>query len=237
MKNFVLPTRPYIIQNFKDVNKMHAIVLAFNLRKAKGIIENNEIKYKLVHYLFETKPLLSDLAIQCIDVNVDNVIEMLKTIHFSLMDKAVQDNISSYEKSLFKFLSSLDSLKTEAITPYDIGIISSIPKYYVQLKERELFDDIIEKAKSNENGYYGQVGKRENLELTLISKRFVSTNSFWLINALNEENKIFTYFDSRDVIKNIDVKSKFKVRATVKKHNFSTYLSCKETQLTRISYL
>jgi hypothetical protein len=238
MKDFTLPTsaNTYSIQNYKYVSKVHAIMLAFNLYNIHGE-QNNLIKFDIVHYLFEPKYTMvnSSIPILC-SKKITKIPDIVDFIKFGLLVKVIEDSLSSYEKALHNFLEKMD----DHVNPRDLGIISSIPKYYYQLKEREYFDGIIETVKNSGNEYYGRVGNREDFVLTLVSKRLANSatyNKFWVINALNSENKLFTYFDSRDVIKNVEVKNNFKIRATIKKHNFSTFLKCKETQLTRISYV
>lgn len=121
------------------------------------------------------------------------------------------------------------------------SLVAAFPKVYKETKERTYFNDVISEVASK-SSYVGDLKSRYNFKLKLLSKRFVSDKGFWVVNALNDEKDIITFFDAKatsdpksDLYK-IKVGDMFKLRGTVVKHNFSTYTKCKETRLSRIVY-
>jgi hypothetical protein len=163
--------------------------------------------------------------------------------------KTMEGKLSQFDLSFINILSDEKFDEMMRANPNKItlsnnsfkSLAAAFPKVYKETKERTYFNDVISEVASK-SSYVGDLKSRYNFKLKLLSKRFVSDKGFWVVNALNEEKDIVTFFDAKatsdptcDLYK-IKVGDMFKLRGTVVKHNFSTYTKCKETRLSRIVY-
>lgn len=163
--------------------------------------------------------------------------------------KAMEGKLTPFDQSFVHILSNEKFVEMIKPQPNKMmvssntmkSMIATFPKVYKETKERTYFNDVISEVASK-SSYVGDLKSRYNFKLKLLSKRFVSDKGFWVVNALNDEKDIVTFFDAKatsdptsDLYK-IKVGDMFKLRGTVVKHNFSNFTKCKETRLSRIIY-
>ena len=163
--------------------------------------------------------------------------------------KAMEGKLTPFDQSFVNILSNEKFVEMIKPQPNKMmvssntmkSMIATFPKVYKETKERTYFNDVISEVASK-SSYVGDLKSRYNFKLKLLSKRFVSDKGFWVVNALNDEKDIVTFFDAKatsdpksDLYK-IKVGDMFKLRGTVVKHNFSNFTKCKETRLSRIVY-
>lgn len=144
--------------------------------------------------------------------------------------KVMDDTISPFEKASIKVLQS-DTLGQNYTN--SIGIISVFPKVYTQSIEREKFSEKLDELRGISN-YFGEIKKRYNLSVTLLSKKYISNKGIWIINCADDTGNMFFFFDKSD--NGYNMNDKMKIRATVKKHIDSDFTGCKETHLGRVVY-
>lgn len=136
-------------------------------------------------------------------------------------------NILSEEKfNTFDEFNKLHKLKS---------YIAAFPKVYKETKERSYFNEIISQI-SSKSEYFGESKMRYNFKLKLISKRYIADKGTWVINALQGDKDLITFFDSKSEIVKVEVGDIFKIRGTVIKHEYSKFTKCKETRLSRIIF-
>ena len=232
--SFVIP-HYYVSSNISvNFSVIAAIALVFNISKKYGTDTLN-IKNKLMELSF-TKHTVSNenMSLMCLDdfSEYEMILDWFK-LHLSI--KAVEGTLTSFEKSLKELILRYNNDPNALTTGGDFGLISSIPKVYTEAKEREYYDEVIDDIRASSD-YVGIIKERTNLNLKLVSKRYVRDRQFWIVNALHDEKNLITYFDSKSDISSVKVSSNFKIRATIKRHEYSNFNKCKETQLTRVVY-
>lgn len=231
-KKFIIPYD--VTFNFKDMPFIYIIAIAFNISNKFKIHDNNLLKNKIVNYFNSGITIDENISIGCLD-NIDEYEEIVEWFKLNLAMKAIESKLSSFENSLKDLFVKYSIDKNAKIHYNDLGLISCIPKVYKEAKEREYYDEVIDDIRSKSE-YVGSIKERNNFKLKLISKRYVRDRAFWIINGLHDERNLITYFDSKDDVKNVNVGDMFKIRSTIKRHEFSKFNRCKETQLTRVVY-
>lgn len=190
----------------------------------RGVKTNTEIKRNILSYLeggvyFE--PTI------CIDLPF--YVSQIDEYKEYLIVKMFEDSITSYEKAM------LETLKNETIHHRNLHKyarkITSFPITYRMVKERLEFEDIIDSVRKSSE-YVGTLKKRYNFKLKIISKKYISNRGFYVINAIDENDNLFFWFEKNKV--DFNVNDFVKIRATVKKHCFSDFLKAKETHVIRV---
>jgi len=115
------------------------------------------------------------------------------------------------------------------------GLLLSFPKVYSETIERNMFEDEVYRIR-NISEYIATPKSRINLKLKLISKRLIKHKGIWVVNAINDDQNLVTYFDNSRTPDTLQVGNFYKVRATITKHEFSSFTGCKETRINRVVY-
>ena len=212
---------------------VYALALADNIYGEFGSCQN--IRQRIIEFIGNGFYSAVDPSIGCIP-DLKKYEDMLDWFKFNLVMKAIEKDLTGFEKAMKDLIHKYyDENPAKAVQYNDFGIIASIPKVYKEAKEREYFDDIMDTVRSGSE-YISREKHRDNYKIRLISKRYIRDRCFWVINALYDEKHLVTYFDSKDDIEKIKVGDYFKIRATVKRQQFSQFNQCKETQFTRVAY-
>lgn len=233
MKPFVIPRNRFLNDHAQSLTLVHALAIADNIYREYGSYTSN--RQRMMEFVGNGFYSTVDPHIGCIP-DLKKYEDMLDWFKFNLAMKAIEKDLTGFEKAMKDLIHKYyDENPTKSVQYNDFGIIASIPKVYKEAKEREYFDDIMDTIRSSSE-YISREKHRDNYKIKLISKRYVRDRGFWVINALYDEKHLVTYFDSKDDIQKIKVGDYFKIRATVKRQQFSQFNQCKETQFTRVVY-
>ena len=145
--------------------------------------------------------------------------------------KVLSDTVTEYEKNLSRLLNQETFGETKNKSPINNGLISSFPMYVKQAHEREDYNNIISRISSTSE-YIGELKIRKTIKIKIISKRFVISKGFWVINAIEDDKNLLVYFT--DDSTGLYVGKNYKIRATPVKHDFSEFNRCKETRVSRV---
>ena len=122
----------------------------------------------------------------------------------------------------------------EAITvrqiPYIITLFQT--KKYFKNNERMKMDAT---ANSVNSEWVGEIKKREEFFVKLVSKKYLEHRGFWVNNFVDRNENISIAFSGQELA--VNVNECFLMKATVKTHNVSTYHGGKETMFNRIKIL
>ena len=226
MKHFRSPYISKINLFDRDISLLYAIALSDAIYKKHGYKEKINNKQKMLSIFTDPIPNMDNL---CLDI--DSAKEMADWYLEYLSFKVITNEITDFEKSIIK------TLKKDNINKYsssDVAIVSAIPMSYHMAKQREKFDDLLDEVRNISN-FFGEIKKRYNLNLKLVSKKHIKSKDLWVINCIDDDSNMFFYFDKEDNKYNIN--DYMKIRATVNKHEFSKFSQCKETRLSRVSYV
>lgn len=191
----------------------------------RGVNTNTRIKENMLSYLggayFE--PTI------CIDLQFyqSQIDEYKQNLTF----KIIEDSITPYEKAMIETFKH-ESIPFSQLTKY-VGKIASFPKTYEMMKEHIEFEDFVDTVR-NKSDYFGLIKKRYNIKLKIISKKYLSKTGIYTVNAVDDSDNLFFWFESKK--RNFKVNDIVKVRATIKKHIFSDYLKARENHLSRVVY-
>lgn len=225
MKKFKAPYTYWMNIKPESVTITYAVALSDAIYQRYGYKKTVENKQKITQILSET---ITDLDNLCLDLTkAQELIEWYKEY---LSYKIMTTEITDFEKEIINIL-KIETVRQNSYK--DIGIIASIPMAIDLAKKREEFSDLIDKIRPHSN-FFGEIKKRYDLNLKLLSKKYIKNNDFWVINAVDDDNNMFFYFGHKEP--NYDINDYMKIRATVKKHEQSKFSDCKETHLTRIIY-
>jgi len=231
---FVIPRSGMLNDHSKHLTFINAIAIADNIYK-KNEYYSNSIKNIMAVFVCNGFYESSDIFIGCIS-NLEPYYEMIDFLKFHFAMKAIESQLTNYERLIKNLISKYyDNDKDIPVYYSDYGIICSMPKMYKEVKERVYFEEKLYTVRPNSK-YVGEIKKRDNYKVELLSKRWISSRECWVINVIHDETNFITYFDSRDDIKDVNVGEFFKIRATIKRHQYSEYVKCNETQLTRVAY-
>lgn len=209
-----------------SVTLSYSIALADAIYKKYRYNDKINNKQKMCSILMEP---ISNMDNLCLDIDSANEIIEWYTQYLSF--KIVTDEITDFEKAIIRILKQ-DNI--QRFSYKDIGIVATIPMSYHLAKQREQFDDLLDTLRLKSD-FFGEIKKRYNLNLKLISKKYIRSKHIWVINCIDDDNNMFFYFDKEDNQYNIN--DYMKIRATVKKHELSKFTQCKETHLSRVSYV
>ena len=132
--------------------------------------------------------------------------------------QSLEGDLSEYEHNIHVVS------EMEAITHRESGLAASIIRAYQTHLERES-----EAAREADSKHFGTVGKREVFELTVIISRWLAGayGSYCLTKFVDDDGNIAVWFGSKE----LEVGRRYKIRATVKKHD--GYNSNAQTILSR----
>lgn len=226
MKVFKSPYTYWMNTRPEPITIEYAVALSDAIYKKYGYKKSINNKQKMSVILSDT---ITDLDNLCLDLKKSS--DHIEWYKDYLTYKIMTNEITDFEKEIIKIL------KEEKIERYsykDIGIISSIPMAIDLAKKKEKLSDDIDKIRPHSD-YYGEIKKRYNINVKLLSKKYFKNKGFWTINCVDDESNLFFYFCNDEP--KYEINDYMKIRATVKKHEISKFTSCKETHLTRVSYV
>lgn len=228
-----------ISQMFKIVELDYIIAVSVSIYNKNGgyntNVDNAQAIIQFMHNIYYNNAY-SGSHMFCMDQSLDTYKEMREYLYEEYVTKTMENKLTEFDK---KFISILSPEKFKEIPDnmhnYYLSIIATFPKVYRETKEREFFQNKLQRLKITSE-YVSTIKKRINLSLKLMSKRYIKDKGIWVINAEYDNTSLITYFDSSQSIMNINVGDQFKIRGTVVKQQLSEFTHCKETRLSRVIY-
>ena len=134
--------------------------------------------------------------------------DMINGLEMDYMFKVLGDDMNEFEQSIQAFLAEDDN---DVNVRQHIGIVAYIPAYVErEAKQRDLAEQSIGSE------WVGNVDKKIELEIEIISKRNATAWAGWNVNAITTDGNRVSFFTGKNDIANTE--GVFKVSAKVKDH-------------------
>lgn len=223
---FMIPSKNTYIDNrtYAAVSIIHALAISTKVYEEDSNLGRVKSKIDKIFISGNMPYCLTQEFMEKIESDRKYIIEEISY-------KVLSDTVTEYEKNLSKLLGQETFSEAKFKSPINNGLISSFPMYVKQAREREEYSNIISRI-SSISEYIGELKVRKTIKVKIISKRFVKTKDFWVINAIEDDKNLLLYFTNDST--GIHVGKSYKIRATPVKHDFSDFNRCKETRVSRV---
>lgn len=171
---------------------------------------------------------------------VNHITKLVEWYKDELIVKVLTGDISKYEESVAAVLNRLDHnvsdvSQTSLSVRQIIGIIRSIPKSVIYMESKYKLTTMFDSLK-NKSEYVGNIKERKQFVMKLISKKYLTTKGFYVVNGLVNDTDLVVYFDTRPELNDMKLGDELKIKATIVNHSIGQFSKCKETKLNRVVY-